>query len=309
MILCLGTTPTVQRTMTFRNFTLDAVNRASKVLTSASGKSINVARTLTRMKISCIALGCVGGDSGKYISDDLTAAGIEYDFVPVRPATRTCTTIIDQGSGTTTELVEETPTLGENDFVDILNLLARHLHKATALVLSGTLAPNIPDSFYAQCTAMAKRNEIPVILDTRHQPLLQALREKPTVIKPNIHELQETVNFPITDEISLKKAIAELQKQGPQWVIITNGAKEIVSSDGRKFWRITPPDILPVNPIGSGDAFAAGVAVALTTTCNLPEACRLAAAFGAANAMQSPPGHGNREDVDRQFSQVKVEEM
>ena len=295
--------------MTFARLTLDSVNRAASVLTSASGKSINVARTLSRMNIPCIALCCLGGDSGKFVRDDLAAAGINHDFITVAPPTRTCTTVIDLANHTTTELVEETPALGGNDYVEILNLLARHLHNATALVLSGTLAPNVPISFYAQCTAMARRKEIPVILDARHQPLLEALAEKPTVIKPNIHELQETVSYPITDEKSLKQAMLDLQKQGAKWVVITNGANEILCCDGNQFWRITPPKITPINPIGSGDAFAAGLAFAATTTLHLPEACRLAAAFGAANALNSPPGHARKQDVDRLFSSINIFDM
>ena len=45
-ILCLGTTPAVQRVMVFRKLTLDAVNRAATTLDGAAGKSINVAKVL-----------------------------------------------------------------------------------------------------------------------------------------------------------------------------------------------------------------------------------------------------------------------
>ena len=45
-ILCIGTTPAVQRVMIFRKLTLDAVNRAATTLDGAAGKSVNVAKVL-----------------------------------------------------------------------------------------------------------------------------------------------------------------------------------------------------------------------------------------------------------------------
>ena len=46
MIVCLGTTPTMQRTMLFDRVEIDAVNRAVEVREYASGKSVNVAKVL-----------------------------------------------------------------------------------------------------------------------------------------------------------------------------------------------------------------------------------------------------------------------
>ena len=44
MILCVGTTPTVQRTIVLDRLELDGVNRAVEVKEYASGKSVNVAK-------------------------------------------------------------------------------------------------------------------------------------------------------------------------------------------------------------------------------------------------------------------------
>ena len=62
MILCLGTTPTVQRTIFLKRLEIDAVNRAHSVIESASGKALNVARVLTTLGKPCVALGFAGGD-------------------------------------------------------------------------------------------------------------------------------------------------------------------------------------------------------------------------------------------------------
>src|ERR1041385_8632127 len=106
MILCVGTTPVKQRTMVFAHVQIDAVNRATQVIETASGKSINVARVLTTLEEEGLATGFWGGESGKLIRAQLTASGIGHEFVEVEPATRMCITILDGVTQQATELVE-----------------------------------------------------------------------------------------------------------------------------------------------------------------------------------------------------------
>src|SRR5687767_2814604 len=107
MILCVGTTPVMQRTIVFPRLQIDAVNRAVEVHETASGKSINVARVAHTLGEEVLATGFLGGDSGKFIRADLSSARIAHDFVEVTPKTRMCVTVMDESSGHATELVEE----------------------------------------------------------------------------------------------------------------------------------------------------------------------------------------------------------
>ena len=102
MILCLGTTPVLQRTMVFDRLNVDAVNRAVEVTEHASGKSINVARVLHTLGEEVIASGFLGGDSGRFIRADLTAAAVAQDFVTVNPKTRMCVTLMDRSNDAAT---------------------------------------------------------------------------------------------------------------------------------------------------------------------------------------------------------------
>ncbi len=115
MILCLGTTPTMQRTMLFDRVRIDGVNRATEVREYASGKSVNVAKVLKTLGNNALATGFVGGPRGGLITQHLNQAGAPHDFVIVDHNTRLCTTIIDRESGNVTELVEESgPVASEN---------------------------------------------------------------------------------------------------------------------------------------------------------------------------------------------------
>jgi tagatose 6-phosphate kinase len=241
------------------------------------------------------------------IRTDLDAAGIPHELIDVRPNTRTCITILDRSSAKTTELVEEAVAVEPQAYDQLLKWVDAQLPKSRVLVLSGSLPPQAPPALYARCTEAAHRHDVKVILDGRGAPLQHALPHKPTLVKPNRVELQENTPFPIVDDATLRKAIEHLLSQGPEFAIITDGPRPAIASDGKKFWQITPPKIEPINPIGSGDSFAAGLAMALLQKMELSEACRLGAACGAANALSSPPGYGKVADAQRLLPLVKVQ--
>ena len=306
MIICLGTTPTVQRTMTFARLGIDAVNRASAVREFASGKSINVARVLHAIGRPAMASGFVGGETGRFIRADLDRAGIAHDFIDVEPSTRSCVTVIDQFTRTATELIEESKQVDAAHFAALLSKLTDLLGRATALVLSGTLTPGAPQRFYADCVSLAGVS-VPVILDATGEPLDGALERRPTVVKVNRAELSQTLDADVDDEDAVRGAMRQMVVRGARWVVVTAGTRPTYLTDGRRFFVARTPAVETVNPIGSGDAFAAGLSAGLSRGQDVPESIALAASCAAANAKTSDAGHVHREDVDRLTSQVRVE--
>ncbi|HSV14420.1 MAG TPA: PfkB family carbohydrate kinase, partial [Tepidisphaeraceae bacterium] len=253
MIICLGTTPTVQKTLTFDHVEIDAVNRAKDVLAYASGKSVNVAKILTLLKRDAIALGILGGDSGRFIRRDLDRMHVPHDFLEVEPPTRTCTTVVDQSTKNATELVEESAAVPATVYDALFEKLRSLLDAGgvQALVLSGTLTPGAPQDFYARCVAAGVAANVTVVLDAKGEPLRRALPMRPTIVKPNRGELEDTVGEKIDSDDAMRDAIAKLIDAGPRWCVVTAGAGNIIASGGASFWRITSPKVPAVSPIGS----------------------------------------------------------
>jgi tagatose 6-phosphate kinase len=98
----------------------------------------------------------------------------------------------------------------------------------------------------------------------------------------------------------------ELSERGAQWVVVTRGRQETLITDGQRFWTASTPAVKVVSAIGSGDAFAAGVASALQSGEPMPQACVLGVACAAANAMTPFSGHVRLEDVQRLRAQVSL---
>jgi tagatose 6-phosphate kinase len=280
VILCVGTTPVFQRTMVFPRLQIDAVNRATEVHETASGKSINVARVLHTLSEEALATGFLGGDRGKFIRHELSATGIAHEFIEVEATTRMCVTILDRTTRGATELVEEAQALAPTAWDQLKELITARLKEAQLMVLSGSLPPGGPVDFYAWCIKRAEESGVGVIVDASGMPLKFAALARPLLVKPNRAELASTFEMKIT----LRDSIKRMMDRGPQWMVVTQGRDGAILSDGKSFWRFGVPKVEAVNPIGSGDSLAAGVAAGIVRKMTILDACKLGMACGAANA-------------------------
>jgi tagatose 6-phosphate kinase len=309
MILCLGTTPAAQRVMVFDRLNMDAVNRATSTLDGIAGKSINVAKVLQVLGGEPLAVGFLGGLRGQEIEAELRRRGLNCEFVPVNVPTRQCVTVIDRGSGSITELVEESKAAQPEAFEQLMNIVQRRVIGCAALVLSGTIATGGPTDLYARCVDLAHANGAVAVVDASGAALIEALRQRPDLVKPNRAELERTVGTKLCDEKEVVAAIRELHSRGAKRVIVTAGREPTLAFDGVHFWRISNPVVRALNPIGSGDAFTAGLVWRLTEGDSLGEGCRWAAAAGAANALTWMAGEVEKPEVERLLPEVRVEQM
>ena len=299
MILCLGTTPAVQRVMVFRKLTLDSVNRAVRTLDGAAGKSINVAKVLRVLGANPVATGFLGGDRGEYLRSVMAEKGIEQEFVAVTARTRQCVTVIDQSAGTVTELVEESRPVEPEAFARLMSILRQRIHGSRAVVMSGTIAPGGPADLYRECTRLAREAGAFSVVDAQGPALTEALKAGPALVKPNRAELAATLGRELSDEASVLAAMRDLGERGAQRVVVTAGSGPSLAFDGRNYWRIVAPQVAAVNPIGSGDSFTAGLVWRLLAGDDLGEASRWGAAAGTANALTMMAGEVSREEVER----------
>src|SRR5207248_11382549 len=127
----------------------------------------------------------------------------------------------------------------------------------------GALATGIGENFYARCVKLARRENVLTIIDAKGPPLEQALREHPHVAKPNRAELAQTLGMKLVSDKALRDAMLRCISLGAQWIVVTDGPRDVLLGHGNDFWKISIPKIKTISPIGSGDAFAAGMAVGI----------------------------------------------
>ena len=312
MILCAGLSPAWQETLFFDEFRLGEVNRAREVHWIASGKVINAVRaaaTLGRGKEPAFAargITVLGGGTGDAAERSVLAEGLDFAVVRTAAPTRVCNTVIDRADGSMTELVENAGALTSAELSAFRAHFLREAAGARAVVLTGSLAAGAPADFYR---ALMEKVAAPVILDARGPELVAALGLRPFLVKPNREELAKTVGRPIAGDADLRSAMAEVAGRGARWVLVSQGKDAVWAHGEGKFWRFRPPRVKSLNPIGSGDCLAAGIAHATVAGAGAIDAIRLGIACGAENASTKLPAFFERPAVERRLAEVTVEEV
>ena len=297
MIACIGTTPVYQRSMLFERVQINGVNRRGRCGITRPARRSTSPACCTALGEDAVVTGFAGGDRGAAMLKDLDAAGIRHDFAMVEAPTRQCVTMIDESDGSATELVEESRPVGprigsgctggspgccRGAGVGLFRVAAAG--GGSVVLLRVPPAVRVPVSQrWSSWTRGASRCG-------------RSLRARGFVAKMNREELAATVGRPLKTADDVASAMATILPADGA-VVITGGAEGAVASDGRSFWRIEPPRVKAISAVGSGDAFAAGLAVGLLAGRSLPDACAYGAACGAANAMTALAGHLRAEDV------------
>ena len=314
MILAAGLSPAWQQIVVLDEFSVGEVNRAREVHWCASGKVLNVGLALDFLSTSpppgkrgqvgarggkndnsklehdggaaARTLAVVGGLSGDAIRREFAELGISCRWVTSRTPTRICTTILDQESGATTELVENAGSISSDELEEFENAYVEEAARAAVVVLTGSLPAGVPVRFYRE---LLEKTPGRVVLDTQGKPLLAALEWRPFVVKPNREELGRTLGRQLETDADLHAAMGELCRRGASWVVASQEKERVWLASGRELLSITPPRVEVVNPIGSGDCLAAGIAAALARGDDVPDAVLFGMAAAAENVGQLLP--------------------
>ena len=292
MILAAGLSPAWQQILVFDRFTRGEVNRAIETCACASGKVINVGIALASLGADSRTLSVLGGRAGAMIEEELATLGVRARWINDPATTRTCTTIIERSSGEITELVENAAMIEARSCEAFLSALRQAAQAAQWVILSGSLPP-IAGRPSTRSLYREMLDRLPstarVILDARGPEMLECLGHHPFLVKPNREELALTVGRDLTDRKSLIAAMREINHRGAEWVLVTQGAREVWLSSLTELWGFTPPKIEVVNAIGCGDCLTAGLTASLAEGHDLPTAVRFGIAAAGDNAVQLLP--------------------
>jgi 1-phosphofructokinase family hexose kinase len=303
-IICCGFTPCVQRIIEFEKVEKGAVSRAQKVSITIGGKGANTARMVKQLGGMAELVEFVGGANGRLLEQMLDAEGVGFRHIVVDGETRICQTLVESGNPETTELVEEMPPITAENWRQMVALFESLELTDAVVAISGKLPAGAPDEAYARICEIVRDRGGRVILDAPGKPLLCALAFEPAVVKINDVELLATVGGD-----DLLAACRDLLGRGAGAVCITRGSKSAFYVDGEQVLELFPPSIRAVNPVGSGDAVTAGLAVALNGGGGAAKALVLGMACGAANALNLMSGYLKPEDVERLKERVRIDRL
>ena len=140
---------------------------------------------------------------------------------------------------------------------------------------------------------------------------MAALATSPWLVKLNTAEAAATLGRPVAADDAAAELLARaLVDAGAGTVVLTRGAAGAVAVErGGRGLAVSPPVVRGPFPVGSGDAFLAGLAVGRLRGDRFDDALRLAAAAAAANAAERGAGRLDPGAVERLVSEVVVSEI
>jgi 1-phosphofructokinase len=308
MILTVTLNAAVARTLVVPSLTLGHRHRASESVTLAGGKGINVARSLRTLGVPVLATGFVGGRNGDAIRDGLSAAAIPFDLVEIEGYSRTSTAIIDPMSGTQMEINEYGPEVNPAEVKEFSRRLEHLMEYATAVVFAGSLPPNLDESFLVGLVARSRERGLCTVVDSPPAALRAALKANPSLVSPNQHEAESVVGFDFIEREDFLRGLSRLVELGALDACITSpeGHSYLTTEAGVASARATQVESL--SPIGSGDAYLAGLLAGMVHRGLAPvDAMRLAAGCAAANAETLGAGLFEARRAEELAEAVQVE--
>ncbi|MGV9317960.1 1-phosphofructokinase [Streptomyces sp. NPDC003660] len=283
MILTVTPNPSLDRTYEVPALERGEVIRASGERMDPGGKGVNVSRAVAAAGRRTLAVLPLGGAPGALIAELLDAQGIEVAPVPVAGATRS-NIALAEADGVLTKINAPGPELTPAEEESLLDTVRTHSADAGWIACCGSLPLGLAPSWYADVVARAHSGGARIALDTSGPALLQALRARPDVVKPNAEELSAAVGRPLSTVGDAVKAAEELRAMGARAVLASLGAdgQLLVEDDGA--WFGTARVAAVRSNVGAGDSSLAGFLIAGGSG---PEALASALAHGAA-AVQLP---------------------
>ena len=309
MIITVTLNPAVDRTMHVPKFCAGRVNRATSSRVDAGGKGINVSKALKELGCDSIACGLIAGRYGRLIKEQLTAAGIKYDFVEVPGETRLNVKIISD-DGTHTDINEPGFSVCEADFKRLVERVTKNAARDSIVVLSGSVPPNLPLSAYEQlCMNIAEKPGVRLIVDADGVHLKAALAAHPVFIKPNVSELASVLGYEPAGVSEIVEGARKMIGLGAQNVAVSMGGEGSVVVSPTRAVLVTPPKVPVVGPVGAGDVMVAAIAQALEDNNDFPTLARYASAAGTASVTIEGTRMASRRVVLQVFEQTEVTEL
>jgi tagatose 6-phosphate kinase len=306
VILAAGLTPAWQQIMRFERLRGGEVNRALDATWCASGKVLNVAVALKALEMPTRVVAPLGGLARAAIDREFDALGIERRWIDVEAPTRVCTTVLEEHDRRVTELVENAPKLSADELRRFSDVFGRESKDAEMIIFSGSLPPDTPATMVCD---LVRRAACPVVLDIRGPELLAALDCQPLVVKPNRDELLATLGLNDHDAPTIRRAMRTLNDRGAQWVVVSQGADQVWASGPDHVYQISVPRVTVINPIGSGDCLAAGIASGLCRGMTPIDSIRWGIAAAVDNVGQLLPARLETSRVAKLVPRVTVDRV
>lgn len=278
---------------------IGGVNRACDEKIYFGGKGINVSLVLSELGVKSKALGFVAGFTGAAIENGIRDKGVETDFVHLENGFSRINVKIKANDET--ELNGKGPDIDDKSLNELFKKLDA-LSEGDTLVLAGSIPNSMPSDIYRIILERLEGRNIRTVVDATKDLLMNVLKYKPFLIKPNNHELGEMfgVTLKTTDEIA--EYAAKLKEMGARNVLVSMaGDGALLLDENGKTYICGVCKGTVKNSVGAGDSMVAGF-IAGSAKGDYEYALKLGTAAGGATAFSY--GLAEKDEIFKLLEQL-----
>lgn len=299
MVYTVTFNPAIDYVVHTDGMTVGSINRAKSEKIFFGGKGINVSIVLSELGITSKALGFVAGFTGAAIEQGIAEKGIETDFVHLDNGFSRINVKIKSGSET--ELNGQGPAIDDKALGALFGKLD-NLSDGDTIVLAGSIPDCMPSDSYERILEHLSGKNIRTVVDATKDLLMNVLKYRPFLIKPNNHELGEMFGVTLETNDEIAAYAGKLKDMGARNVLVSmagDGALLLDENGKTHICGVCKGTVK--NSVGAGDSMVAGF-IAGCEKGDYEYALKLGTAAGGATAFSD--GLAQREEIFRLLEQL-----
>lgn len=309
MITTVNLNPCIDKSIIVSQFEIGSLNRVLSTRCDISGKGINVAIAIQRLGFQVECIGFNYKEDGHKLENLLNANHIPFEFVSVEGQLRNNLKIIDMEDQNLTELNEKGVKVSYKEMDQLKQILVEHTDKSKVMVISGSVPPGLRKDIYRDLIENLSGSSLKVILDAENELLLEGIKAKPYLIKPNLCELETTFAHKCQTIGEVCTVANEILKSGVAIVCVSLGKQgAVICSDAQSYYS-SGLDLEIKGIQGAGDAMVAGISVAIEKGLPVEEMLRYGMAASAASLILEGTQMCEKADFERYLRLVKTVDL
>ena len=279
MIYTVTFNPALDYIMNTGEIKIGKTNRSISEEIVYGGKGINVSVMLSNLGKENTAIAFAAGFTGYELERALNEKNVNTEFIYLEKG---LTRINLKLPSIDTEINAGGPEIDNEALKKLINRLSL-LKEGDILVLAGSIPKTLPQNIYEVILENFKDKGIKFIVDAESELLLNTLKYRPFLIKPNIDELSAIEGRGLITEDDIIISANKLKENGALNVLVSMGKDgAILLTSENEIIKAPAHKINVASAVGAGDSMVAGFIAGIDK--GFEYALKLGSAAGAATA-------------------------
>ncbi|MCC0638988.1 MULTISPECIES: 1-phosphofructokinase [unclassified Clostridioides] len=302
MIYTVTLNPSIDYIVELDELNTGSTNRVNEEYVYPGGKGINVSCILKELGHDNTSLGFISGFTGEYIVKTLEEKKLKTDFIKLKNGFSRINVKIKVSEET--EINGQGPNISD-EYINLLYKKLDKLNQDDILILAGSIPSTLDEKLYENIMSRLEEKNIKIVVDATKNLLLNVLKYKPFLIKPNNDELEEIFGVKLNSNEDIVKYAKKLKEMGAVNVLVSMGKDGalLITEDNEVFISDVPKGTVK-NSAGAGDSMVAGFISGYLSTGEYDYALKLGAASGSATAFSYDLAE--RKYIDKLVNEISV---